>query len=84
MGQHSWFVALERTRMTNNVRTSFKYRWDEFCKSNHCNVDDTCFFSVMREATCSDDEDEEWEEEQEYNEAKLKVEMGKTNSGWLW
>ena len=61
----------------------FKYRWDEFCASNHLNVGDTCFFSVIREATYSDDEDKEWEEEQEYDEAKLKVEVRKTNDGWL-
>ena len=69
--------------MNNKVRTLFKYRWDKFCPSNHLNVGDTCFFSVIREATCSDDEDEEWEEEQEYDEAKLKVEVRKTNNGWL-
>jgi hypothetical protein len=27
------------------------------------NVGDTCFFSVIYEATCNDDKDEEWEEE---------------------
>jgi len=52
-------MALERTCTNNKVRTSFKYGWDEFCASNHLNVDDTCFFSVIREATYSDDEDEE-------------------------
>ena len=53
-------MALERTRMNNKVRTSFKYGWDKFCASNHLNIGDTCFFSVIREATCNDDE--EWEE----------------------
>ena len=43
----------------------------------------TCFFSMIHEATYSDDEDEEWEEEQEYDEAKLKVEVHKTNDRWL-
>ena len=79
----SWFMALERTRTNNKVRTSFKYGWDEFCASNHLNVGDTCFFSMIYKATCSDDKDEEWEEEQEYNEAKLKVEVRKMNDGWL-
>ena len=70
--------------MNNKVRTSFKYGWDEFCASNHLNIGDTCFFSVICEVTCSDDEDKEWEEEEEYNEAKLKVEVRKTNGGWRW
>ena len=68
-------MALERTHTNNKVRISFKYGWDKFCASNHLNVGDTCFFSVIREATYSDDEDKEWEEEQEYDEAKLKVEV---------
>ena len=76
-------MALERTHTNNKVRTSFEYVWDKFYVSNHLNVGDTCFFSVIREATYSDDEDKEWEEEQEYDEAKLKVEMRKTNGGWL-
>jgi hypothetical protein len=42
---------------------SFEYEWDEFCGSNHLNIGDTCFFNVIREATYSDDEDKEWEEE---------------------
>jgi hypothetical protein len=69
--------------MNNKVRMSFKYRWDKFCASNHLNVGDTCFFSMIHEATYSDDEDEEWEEEQEDDEAKLKVKVRKTNGGWL-
>ena len=76
-------MALDRTLTNNKVSTSFKYGWDEFCTSNHLNVGDTCFFSVIHEATYSDDEDEKWEEEQEDDEAKLKVEVCNTNSGWL-
>ena len=76
-------MGLERTRTNNKVHTSFKYGWDEFCVSNHLNVSDTYFFSVIHEATYSDDEDEEWEEEQEYDEAKLKVEVCKMNGRWL-
>jgi len=57
-------VALERTYMNNKVHMSFKYGWDEFSASNHLNVNaDICFFSVIHEATCSNDEDKEWEEE---------------------
>ena len=56
-------MALDRTLMNNKVHTSFKYGWDEFYASNHLNVGDTCFFSVIHEATHSDDEDKEWEEE---------------------
>ena len=76
-------MALDKTLMNNKVRTSFKYKWDEFCASNHLNIGDTCFFIIICEATCSDEEDEEWEEEQEYDEAKLKVEVRKMNGGWL-
>ena len=72
-------MALDRIFTNNKWRTSFKYGWDEFYASNHLNVSDTCFFYVIREATCSDDEDEEWEEEQEYDEAKLNVEVHKMN-----
>ena len=60
---------------------SFKYGWDEFCASNHLNVGDTCFFSMIHEATCSNDNDEEWEELED-DEAKLKVEVHKTNDRW--
>ena len=76
-------MSLERTCTNNKERTSFKYGWDELCASNHLNIGDTCFFSIIHEATYSDDEDEEWEEEQEYDETKLKVEVRKTNGGWL-
>ena len=76
-------MALDRTLTNNKVRTSFKYGWDEFCASNHLNVSDTCFFSMICEATYIEDMDEEWEEEQEDDEAKLKLEVCKTNGGWL-
>jgi hypothetical protein len=54
----------------------------DFCANNNLNVGDTCFFSVICEATCSNDDDKEWEEELEDDEAKLKVEVCKTNGGW--
>ena len=76
-------MGLDWTITNNKVRTCFKYGWDKSCASNHLNAGDTCFFSVIHEATCSDDEDEEWEEEQEYDEAELKVEVRKTNDRWL-
>ena len=75
-------MGLERTYTNNKVCTSFKYGWDEFCTNNHLNVGNTCFFSVIHEATCSYDEDKEWEE-QVYDEAKLKVEVRNTNDGCL-
>ena len=56
-------MALERIYTNNKAHTSFKYGWDEFYASNHLNVGDTYFISVIHEATCSDDKDEEWEEE---------------------
>jgi len=56
--------------------------WGAFCADNNLNVGDTCFFSVTHEATCSNNDDKEWEEELEDDEAKLKVEVCKTNDGW--
>ena len=50
---------------------SFKYGWDDFSTNNNLNADDTCFFSVIREATCSNGDDKEWGEELEDDEAKL-------------
>ena len=76
-------MALDRTYKNNDFyRTSFKHGWDELRAANHLNVGDTCFFSVIHEATYSVDEDEEWEE-QEDNEDKLKMEVHKTNGIWL-
>ena len=49
---------------------------------NNLNIDDTCSFSVVRKATCNNDDDKEWEEDLEDDEAKLKVEVRKTNGGW--
>jgi hypothetical protein len=60
---------------------SFKYRWGAFCADNNLNVGDTCFFSVILEATCSNDDDKE-REKLEDDEAKLMVELRKTNGGW--
>ena len=60
---------------------SFKYGWGAFCVDNNLNVGDTCFFSVICEATYSNDDDEEWDQELEDDEAKLKVEVRKTNDG---
>ena len=54
MARQSWFMVLERTHMNNKVCMSFKYRSDKFCASNHLNVGDTCFFSMIHEATYND------------------------------
>ena len=70
--------------MNKVLRVSFKYRWGAFCTDNNLNIGDTCFFSVMHEATYSNDDDEEQEEEIEDNEAKIKVEARKTNGKWRW
>ena len=40
------------------------------------------FLQCDPRATCSNDNYEEWEEELEDDEAKLKVEVRKTNSEW--
>ena len=66
---------------------SFKYGWAAFYADNNLNIDDTCLFSVIHVATYSNDDDdeeelEEQEEELNDDEAKLKVEVHKTNSGW--
>ena len=66
---------------------SFKYRWGTFCIDNNLNVGDTCFFNMIHVATCSNDDEEEeeleeLEEELKDDEAKLKVEVRKTNGGW--
>ena len=61
---------------------SFRYRWGTFCADNNLNIGETCFFSVIHEATCSNDDDEEREEELEDDEAKLKVAVCKINGGW--
>jgi hypothetical protein len=69
-------------------RVLFKYGWGAFCADNNLNVGDTYFFSVIRVATYNNDDDEEeleeWEEELKDDEAKLKVEVCKTNDRWRW
>ncbi|XP_066373608.1 B3 domain-containing protein Os03g0212300-like [Miscanthus floridulus] len=79
MAGQSWLVGLERTFMNKVFRVSFKYGY-AFCTDNNLNISDTCFFSVIHEATYSNDDDEEQEEELEDDEAKLKLEVCKTNS----
>jgi hypothetical protein len=63
------------------LHTLFRTGWGEFCTTNDHNVGDTCFFSMIHEATCRIDDDEEWEK-QEDDEAKLKVEVFTTTGGW--
>jgi len=75
-------MGLERTHTNKVLQVSFKYGWGAFCADNNLNVSDTCFFCMICEATYSNDDDEEWEEELEDDEAKLKVEVRKTNGGW--
>jgi hypothetical protein len=67
----SWFVGLERTLTNKVLRVSFKYGWGTFCADNNLNVGNTCFFSVIHEATYSNDDAEEREKELEDDEAKL-------------
>ena len=80
-------MGLERTHTNKVLRVLFKYGWGAFYADNNLNICDTCFFSVIHVATCSIDDDEEeeleeWEEELNDDEAKLKVEVRKTNDGW--
>ena len=58
------------------------YGWGAFCADNNLNISDTCFFSMIYEATYNNDDNKEREEELEDDEAKLKVEVRKTNGGW--
>ena len=58
VGQSS-FVGLERTFMNKVLRVSFKYGCGAFYANNNLNINNTCFFSVIHEATCSNDDDEE-------------------------
>ena len=62
---------------------SFKYGWGAFYADNNLNVGDTCFFSVIREATYSNGDNDE-QEELEDDEAKLMVEVRKTSDEWRW
>ena len=59
MDRQSFFMGLERTFTNKVLQVSFKYGWGAFCADNNLNVGDTCFFSVICEATCSNDDDEE-------------------------
>ena len=68
--------------MNKVLRVSFKNGWGNFYANNNLNVGDTCFFSMIHEATYSNDDDEEREKELENDEAKLKVEVRNTNGGW--
>ncbi|XP_066323311.1 B3 domain-containing protein_Os02g10420-like [Miscanthus floridulus] len=82
MAGQSWFVGLERTFTNKVLQVSFKYGWGAFCADNNLNVGDIYFFSVIHEATYSNDDVKEWEEELEDDEAKLKVEVHKTIGRW--
>ena len=77
-------MGLERTCTNKVLRVLFKYRWGAFCTDNNLNISDTYFCSMIHEATYSNDDDKEREEELEDDEAKLKVEVHKTNGGWRW
>ena len=76
-------MDLERTHTNKVLGVLFKYGWGAFYADNNLNIGDTYFFSVIHKATYSKD-DEEREEELEDDEAKLKVEVRKTNGGWRW
>ena len=56
--------------MNKVLRVSFRYGWGAFYTDNNLNVGDTYFFSVICEATYSNDDDEDWEEELEDDEAQ--------------
>jgi hypothetical protein len=73
-------MGLERTFTNKVLYTSFRTGWGEFCATNDLNVDDTYFFNVIHEAIYSIDK--EWEEEQEDDEANLRVEVRMMNGRW--
>ncbi|RLN39902.1 B3 domain-containing protein [Panicum miliaceum] len=85
MGGRSWSVNLKRSKRVLGDRTAFKYGWHQFCVDNGLEVGDTCFFHVIREGACVDDDDdeEEWEDEWEDDEHVLKVEVRKKNGTML-
>jgi hypothetical protein len=83
MGGRSWSVNLKRGKRVLGDRTAFKYGWHQFCVDNGLEVGDTCFFTVIREGACVDDDDEEWEDEWEDDEHVLKVEVRKKNGMML-
>ncbi|WVZ55964.1 hypothetical protein U9M48_006558 [Paspalum notatum var. saurae] len=75
----SWKVNLKRSkRPLGGMRTALKYGWNDFCVDNGLEVGDTCFFRVIREGGC-DDEEDEWEQVDEGDQHVLKVEVRKTN-----
>ena len=59
MARQSWFMGLERSHTNKVLRVSFKYGWGTFCADDNLNVGDTCYFSMIHVATCSNDNDEE-------------------------
>jgi hypothetical protein len=83
MGGRSWSVNLKRGRRLLGDRTALKYGWHQFCVDNGLEVGDTCFFKVIREGPCVDDDDEEWEDEWEDDEHVLQVEVRKKDGTML-
>ncbi|CAN6290245.1 unnamed protein product [Urochloa humidicola] len=83
MGGRAWPVNLKRGRRALGDRTALKYGWHQFCVDNGLEVGDTCFFKVIREGPCVDDDDEEWEDEWEDDEHVLQVEVRKKDGTML-
>ncbi|CAL4938216.1 unnamed protein product [Urochloa decumbens] len=83
MGGKTWSVNLKRGRRALGDRTALKYGWHQFCVDNGLEVGDTCFFKVIREGPCVDDDDEEWEDEWEDDEHVLQVEVRKKDGTML-
>ncbi|RCV45942.1 hypothetical protein SEVIR_9G497500v4 [Setaria viridis] len=83
MGGRSWSVNLKRGRRALGDRTALKYGWHQFCVDNGLEVGDTCFFKVIREGPCVDDDDDEWEDEWEDDEHVLQVEVRKKDGTML-
>ncbi|OEL30487.1 B3 domain-containing protein [Dichanthelium oligosanthes] len=79
MGGRSWSVNLKRGKRALGDRTAFKYGWHQFCVDNGLEVGDACFFKVIREGPCVDDDEEEWEDD----EHVLKVEVRKKDGTML-
>jgi hypothetical protein len=78
-GGRSWELILKSNKRhkDNKLQICFRYGWHQFCVDNGIVAGDTCSFRVVREATGSDDKDEEWEPEDEDDEAVLAVEVCK-------
>jgi len=80
MSGQFWDVGLGTTWANNVWHTSFRYGWASFCADNDLNVGDTCFFSMICDATYTIDD--QWVEQVEDKVPELRVELRMTKGVW--